>query len=426
MVFGFGKKRAVKSSATHLGQRKEIQIDEASTILKEIESPLISKIVEEAKKIKNEIKINQEKIKSTILQLESDDLNLDDVDKNLRTVVSRGKDSVVSTIKKETTTDVIEIRRYEDAVTLNGDVSQMLRRMGDVLGLNTRVMHVFARKYADKLKDDIARLAQNRNSLQILVNDYEDFKSKSENILNVGMKIKKLKDETDQRTKRRTDALAEINETQKIMESLEREMASHKSKNEYKEFLEIKKKIDLLENEKTEIKNKINYQFSKISRPLSKYSYVSSFDKQMKKLMEKLLLEPYIVISIQNKAPITEILQAVTKSVLAGNISVKDSQKAVEQIEETINRLDEFLALKDAHSNKIAKLEQDLAIFDSQLLVEKEKELAKARANLSDLESSIKKLESEISENSTLTEKHKHELESALGGLHGTKIVVKL
>ena len=415
MVFGFGKKKTVKSSATHLGQRKEIQVDEASTILKEIESPLISKIVEEAKKIKNEIKINQEKIKSTILQLESDDLNLDDVDKNLRTVVSRGKDSVVSTIKKETTTDVIEIRRYEDAVTLNGDVSQMLRRM-----------HVFARKYADKLKDDIARLAQNRNSLQILVNDYEDFKSKSENILNVGMKIKKLKDETDQRTKRRTEALAEINETQKIMENLEREMASLKSKNEYKEFLEIKKKIDLLENEKTEIKNKINYQFSKISRPLSKYSYVSSFDKPMKKLMEKLLLEPYNVISIQNKAPITEILQAVTKSVLAGNISVKDSQKAVEQIEETINRLDEFLALKDAHSNKIAKLEQDLAIFDSQLLVEKEKELAKARANLSDLESSIKKLESEISENGTLTEKHKHELESALGGLHGTKIVVKL
>src|SRR5207249_1422821 len=300
------------------------------------------------------------------------------------------------------------------------------RRMGDVLGLNTRVMHVFARKYADKLKDDIARLAQNRNSLQILVNDYEDFKSKSENILNVGMKIKKLKDETDQRTKRRTEALAEINETQKIMENLEREMASLKSKNEYKEFLEIKKKIDLLENEKTEMKNKINYQFSKISRPLSKYSYVSSFDKPMKKLMEKLLLEPYNVISIQNKAPITEILQAVTKSVLAGNISVKDSKKAVEQIEETINRLDEFLALKDAHFNKIAKLEQDLAIFDSQLLVEKEKELAKARANLSDLESSIKKLESEISENGTLTEKHKHELESALGGLHGTKIVVKL
>ena len=76
MVFGFGKKRAVKSSATHLGQRKEIQIDEASTILKEIESPLISKIVEEAKKIKNEIKINQEKIKSTILQLESDSSHL--------------------------------------------------------------------------------------------------------------------------------------------------------------------------------------------------------------------------------------------------------------------------------------------------------------------------------------------------------------
>jgi len=36
---------------------------------------------------------------------------------------------------------------------------------------------------------------------------------------------------------------------------------------------------------------------------------------------------------------VIEILQATIKSVVAGNVSVKDSQKAVEQIEETINRL---------------------------------------------------------------------------------------
>src|SRR5207249_2072293 len=143
-------------------------------------------------------------------------------------------------------------------------------RMGDILGVHTRVMHVFARKYADKLKNDIAKLSQNRNSLQLLVNEREDFKSKSENILNTGIKIKKLKDEIGQRNRRLTETINEINQTRKIIENLEQEIISLKAKNEYKEFLAVKRKIELLSNEKSEIRNKINDQFSKISRSLSK------------------------------------------------------------------------------------------------------------------------------------------------------------
>jgi len=424
MVFGFGKKKTVESSVS-TPQQKEIPIDGIASILKEVESPLVSKITEQAKKIRNEIETNQQNIKDTIFHLESDDLKLDDVDRNLKTTANRGKDAVVSMIKKETAASLIQIKSYEDLVTLNGEVSQMLKRMGDILGVHTRVMHVFARKYADKLKNDIAKLSQNRNSLQLLVNEREDFKSKSENILNTGIKIKKLKDEIGQRNRRLTETINEINQTRKIIENLEQEIISLKAKNEYKEFLAVKRKIELLSNEKSEIRNKINDQFSKISRSLSKYSYVSSFDKPMKKLMEELLMEPYQVITIQNKGHIIEILQAVTKSVLAGNISVKDTQKAMEQIEETVNRLDKFLELKDAYSDKLSNLEKELAVFDSRVLEDKEKELAKAKMNISDLESTIKKLDREVYENETTIENHKSELESALARLYGAKIIVK-
>src|SRR5713226_284586 len=200
MVFGFGKKKTVGRSVS-TPQQKEIPIDGIASILKEIESPLISKLIEQAKKIRNEIKTNQGNIKDMISQLESDSLKLDDVDKNLKTAANRGKDAVVSTIKKETAASLVEIKRYEDIVILNGEVNQLLKRMGDVLGVHTRVMHVFARKYADKLKDEISKLTQNRNALHLLINEQEDFKSKSENILDTGMKIKKLKDDIGQRNK---------------------------------------------------------------------------------------------------------------------------------------------------------------------------------------------------------------------------------
>src|SRR5207245_10427439 len=81
----------------------------------------------------------------------------------------------------------------------------------------------------------------------------------------------------------------------------------------------FRSKIQSLSGEKLDIKNRIADQLSKISRPLGKYSYVSSFDKPIKKLMEELLREPYDVITLQNKGSIIEILHAVTKSVLAGN-----------------------------------------------------------------------------------------------------------
>src|SRR5437879_13842787 len=99
----------------------------------------------------------------------------------------------------------------------------------------------------------------------------------------------------------------------------------------------------------------------------------------MQKVMEERLLEPYNILTVQNKGSIIEILHAVTKSVLARNISVKDSKKAAEQIEETVNRLDEFLSLKDSYEKKLSELEKGLAIFDYHALDLKERDMAKGK-----------------------------------------------
>src|SRR2546422_267861 len=420
MVFGFGKKKA-QDAVSH----KEIPIDTIPDILKEIESPVMVSVIERARKIRNDIKSNQENIKDTVTQLESDDLKLDDVDKILKAVATRGRDTVVSAIKKETVSSLSDIKAFDDLVSLYTEINQMLKRMGDVLGSHTRVMHVFARKYADKLKNELAKLSQSRAQLQNIINEHEDFKSKAQSIIDGTIKIKKLRENTIQKHKRISDETNQMDKTRRIIEQLQQDITSLKSKTEYQEFLGIKKKIQSLSGEKLDITNRIADQLSKISRPLGKYSYVSSFDKPIKKLLENLLLEPYDVITVQNKGNIIEILHAVTKSVLAGNISVKDSKKAAEQIEETVNRLDEFLSLKDSYEKKLSELEKGLAIFDSHALDLRERDLAKGKSNLSDLESSVKRLEKEISQSETLIAKYHSELESSLGTLYGGKVAIK-
>ncbi|MGB9002530.1 MAG: hypothetical protein WCC52_01825, partial [Nitrosotalea sp.] len=156
-----------------------------------------------------------------------------------------------------------------------------------------------------------------------------------------------------------------------------------------------------------------------------KYSYVSSFDKPMKKLMEELISDPYEVISIHNKESVIEILQAVAKSVVAGNVSVKDSGKAIELIEETIDRLDEFLKLKGAFAKKISDLEVSLNVFDVKILEAKEKELEKARSNITDLEASNEKIEKEIKENESEHNTIKLEIEAKMTRLNNGKVIIK-
>jgi hypothetical protein len=425
MVFGFGKKKTVENPVSPAQHQREASIQEIPSIIKELESPRISNILQEAKRLKTEIERNQKKIHDIILDLESDDLKLDDVDKNLKTAGKRGKDAVVLTIKKETSVKLTNIERYEDVVAVNNDVNQTLKRMGDALGLHTRVMHVFARKYADKLKEEIAKLAQNRNDLQILINKQESFKSGSTYILDLIKKIDNLKIKERQKNHRLIEIRNEKSETLHIVTRLELGISELKSKPEHKEFLEVRKKIDAQSHEKHEMRRKIDAQFTKISRPLSKYIYVSSFDKPMKKLMEELISDPYEVISIHNKEPVIEILQATAKSVLAGNVSVKDSDKSIELIEETIDRLDEFLKLKAAFAKKISDLEASLSVFDVKTLETKEKELEKARSNITDLETSSEKIEKEIKDSESEYNTIKLEIEAKMTLLNNGKVIIK-
>lgn len=425
MVFGFRKKKTVENPASSVEHQREVSLQEIPSIIKELEDPRISNMLKEVKRLKTEIELNKKNIRDIILNLESDDLKLDDVDRNLKTVGKRGKDAVVSTIKKETSTKLTNIEKYEDAVAANTEVSQTLKRIGDILGIHTRVMHIFARKYADKLKEEIAKMAQNRNDLQMLINEQENFKSDSAYILDLIQKTHNVKIEERQKNHRLIEIRDEKNDAMHAVTRLELEILALRAKPEYHKFLEVQKKIDLLSHEKREIREKIDTQFTKISRPLNKYSYVSSFDKPMKKLMDELISDPYEVISMSNKEALIAILQATAKSVVVGNVSVKDSDKSIELIEETIDRLGEFLELKTAFAKKISDLESSLNIFDVKTLEAKEKELEKERSNMIDLETSGEKIEKEIKEYESERSTIKSEIEARMTRLNNGKVIIK-
>jgi len=426
MVFGFGKKKSQKHPIASTQKERTISLEEIPSLIQETESPHITEVINIAKSIKEEVEVNRKKIHELILHLESDDLNLDDIDRNLMIIVKRGKDSIVSIIKKETTSGLTDPTKYEQAILLNTEINQILKRIGDVLGLNSRIIHIFAKKYAGNLKEEIAKIAGSRNRLQVAINFVENLKESFRMIVDASENISKERKTILQKTDRITEIDTEIDTLKNNISSLDRQILDLKSMKEHSMFLEIKNKIESLSSEKSEIKKVIDLQFSKISRPLGKYIYVSSFEKPVKKMMQELLDDPYQVIFPQNKGTIIQILEAVAKSVSSGSISVKDMDKSLEQIQETISRLDEFMSLKETYSNKVSTLEKDLVVFDINQLESKEQELQKTKTNFENMENVKKKLRVEINEQSKLLEKHISEIQSSLSRATNSKITLKV
>ena len=71
--------------------------------------------------------------------------------------------------------------------------------------------------------------------------------------------------------------------------------------------------MDEFSKEKPKIKNQINTQFTKISRPLSRYEYASSLDKEQKSILSNLVSEPFDVLTSENHDSIITILEKYVK-----------------------------------------------------------------------------------------------------------------
>ena len=423
MVFGWGTKKS-KESGKPAGLQRQVALVEISEILKEKENERLPKLAEKAKEIRDRVDIERKNIIQIVSQLESDDLKADNVDKHLKMLIERSKKAVISGLRKETSINFSKTAKYSEIVNLNTEIGQMLKRIGDILGVNTKVMHIFARKYTDKLKHHIAQVATTKAGLQKIVDEHSAYESSVASILDWREKIKSSKSEIEDKNRRLAETKLEIENYTKTIQIQQQEINNLKSKREYQEYLNIKKEIESFQPEQDKIKYEINLQFSKISRPLGKYSYVSALDKPIKKIMESLIENPADTITQENKDSIIEILQAVVKGVVSGNVSVKDSEKSTEQVEETITRLDEFLRMKENLSQKRRAFEDKLGIFNIKDLEQKEEILAKTIDAKSHAEPSIKTLEKEIEDATKRIPQLTKDIETKLGEILGSKITL--
>ena len=134
MVFGWGKKKPEQQETDIVAREKQITLNEIPDIISEIRSIRERTIIAEVKAFRNKINLNRNTIQNIATDLESDSLNLDDMDTHLSRIVKRGKNDVISVIKKECNATLPEIDSFEAVKAFNLITSRLLKKIGDALG----------------------------------------------------------------------------------------------------------------------------------------------------------------------------------------------------------------------------------------------------------------------------------------------------
>lgn len=422
MVFGWGKKKD-KSISEEIPQQKEIRLSEVKKITQDLLDLRTSQTVSEIKSIRNQTSPLIKELVSIANTLEKDNLKVDDIDKHLRTIVVRGKKQVIDVIKKDGG-DLPAISSFDDAMNLDNVFNQKLKKIGDVLGRQTRVIHIFAKKYATKLKEILSEMNSNHDEIKKLIINLQDSKIESNEIEELLNNINNLENDSISKNK-------QILELKNNLVSFNTEIKTHEDSIEqfkltenYKEFLKLKKELLSFKDTKSNIKNEIDTQFTKISRALSRYEYASSLDKEQKFLLSQLINDPIEALEPKNKDPIIIIFENVRKGILSGSISVKDVEKSTSYITETEEMLAEFIKRVHNFEEEKKTIENKLNEFDNSDLSVLERELKKLLKQKEDVELKISSHTKDIKENSANIPKIISEIENKLKRFSNTDYTV--
>lgn len=423
MVFGWGKKKQEEKPVEATPQTKKVSLSEVEKIVADLEKLRESQTVSEAKHLRNSTAPLIDDLIMIGKMLEKDTLNVDDIDKHLAIIVVRGKKQVIDVITKGVAS-LPEVSTIDNAKKFDVLLNQILKKVGDVLGRQTRVIHIFAKKYANQLKDNLEVMNQNHSDIHDILQNFENTKSNSSEILEALKKIDTLKSTKIEKTQKIIDTNNELESTKEHLFSLEKSIKEIKSSDEYRKYIESKKSLESFETQKPKIKDEINSQFTKISRPLGRYEYASSLDKEQKNILTKLVENPFDVLTPQNKDSIIVILENVRKGITSGSISVKDIDKTLSQITETEETLSGFITKVSEYFQKHQKLSDDLDSLRSEKLILLESELTKTSENKDDLQLKSETFQGEVDEIDSTIPQLVSEIEKKLRLFSNTKYTI--
>ncbi|MDC0209190.1 exonuclease SbcC [Nitrosopumilus sp.] len=423
MVFGWGKKKQVEEPVERKRVNQEIGLSEVPQIINDLRKLRESQTISEIKHLRNDTAPLIDDLMKIGIVLDKDDLNIDDIDKHLAIIVVRGKKQVIDILKKDVKT-LIQVSNMDDAKKLDYFLTQLLKKVGDVLGRQTRVIHIFAKKYANQLTTNLKIMNENSDNITKLLKHFDSTQSSFDEIDEMLNKIESLKQDHVDKTKRNAEIQDNLKSLQEKNISLQKSLDEIHASENYKNYVSLQNKLNDFIKQKSKIKSEIDTQFTKISRPLGRYAYASSLDKEQTRILSTLVDNPFDALIAANLDSIILILENIRKGISSGSISVKDTEKTLSQLTETEESLDGFIKKVSEYSTVFDSMEADLKNLKPQNLTSTENDISKTIDSENDARQKSKTILSEISEIESQIPQFTSKIESKLKIFSSTRYTI--
>ena len=423
MVFGWGKKKQVEEPVERKRVNQEIGLSEVPQIINDLRKLRESQTISEIKHLRNDTAPLIDDLMKIGIVLDKDDLNIDDIDKHLAIIVVRGKKQVIDILKKDVKT-LIQVSNMDDAKKLDYFLTQLLKKVGDVLGRQTRVIHIFAKKYANQLTTNLKIMNENSDNITKLLKHFDSTQSSFDEIDEMLNKIESLKQDHVDKTKRNAEIQDNLKSLQEKNISLQKSLDEIHDSENYKNYVSLQNKLNDFIKQKSKIKSEIDTQFTKISRPLGRYAYASSLDKEQTRILSTLVDNPFDALIDANLDSIILILENIRKGISSGSISVKDTEKTLSQLTETEESLDGFIKKVSEYSTVFDSMEADLKNLKPQNLTSTENDISKTIDSENDARQKSKTILSEISEIESQIPQFTSKIESKLKIFSSTRYTI--
>ena len=398
MVFGWGKKKKVEYEDPVENFPSTSQIITLDDIPKVLDDMVILRkktLTAEIKSHRNRIDPQREVLLKIANELHEDELDPDKLDPHFQIMVNRGKKEVISSIKKEFANPFPDINSPDDVIRFKKISTTGINKVGDMLGKHSRVIHIFAKKYAKKFTNDLKELTGNLKEVDELIDNFTATENMVQTINELLSSRKKTLEKLSKQNSRMNELKSSINEKRKKITKFQIEIKEIKNSSNYKTYINVKSQLSDCDSEEVKIRHHVDDEFTKISRPLGKFVHISSHDKELKDLTAKLSSTPYDVLDAENISGIKNILDSIVTGIDSGSVSVKDISKSKDSIAEIKNLIPSLISTKAKFETKKHELLTKLENFDSKSLQTVENNLKREESDISDTSSKLKVFEDE-------------------------------
>ncbi|MBV9177340.1 MAG: hypothetical protein JO297_09900 [Nitrososphaeraceae archaeon] len=397
-----------------------LTISEALELLQHIESERINTLASNLSPIKESVVKSLGSIERIVNNLERDDVKLEEV--RFKSIVENSKRTVVSSLRREASSNLPMLESIHEVKKFKEKLGSIIDRIGEVSSSHSRVMNVFMKKYAGKLKGEFETLSSLLEKVKSVTSEFEEENSviveciSLLNMLSQKIESAKAREEKIESTWRQVETLKHDRD------QLKNQLISLENSNQFKKSYRNLEEIDATEKEVQEFHREILDLYSHVSRAFTRYSYGMTKDALAR--LRVLTEEPWKIFDADFSA-YSSLLFEIQKAVNSGKIRLKDTEKIVYYMDIILNSLPEHQRRAKGINRKLHVLYENKDLVVAKKSIELKYEIGNSDNQLEELEILLDQLKQEVRENNSEREHMIGQIEGYLSQITRKKYSLK-